>query len=66
MYVIEQNYYSYISPLYTGHSISIRAQNGYIITVYNDITTRLLIIYCNSIMLTITTALCAGSVDHVI
>ena len=29
IYVIEQNNYSYISPLYTGHSISISAQNGY-------------------------------------
>ena len=33
---------------------------------YNDITTRLLITSCNNIMLTITTALYAGSVDHVI
>ena len=32
----------------------------------DNITTRLLIISCNSIMLTITIALHAGSVDHVI
>ena len=33
---------------------------------HNDITTRLLIISCNGIMLTITTALYAGSVYHVL
>ena len=32
----------------------------------DDITTRLLIVSCNNFMLTITTALYAGSVDHVI
>ena len=56
------------SPLYTGHSFCVSVQNGVIIkkNVYNDITTRLLIMSCNNIMLTITTALYAGSVDHVI
>ena len=34
--------------------------------VYNAITTRLLIILCNKIMLTMTTALYAGSVYHVL
>ena len=28
--IIEQNNYSYILPLYTGYSIGISAQNGYI------------------------------------
>ena len=31
---IEQNHYSYIFPLYAGHSISISAQNGYTIYIY--------------------------------
>ena len=56
------------APLYTGHSycISISAQNGYTMIRLHDITIRLMIISCNNIMLTISAALYAGSVDHVI
>ena len=47
---------------------SISAQNGYLYSntsIMNEITTRLLIISCNTVMLTVTTALYAGSVYHV-
>ena len=33
VYVIEQCHYSYIFPLYTGHSINISAQNCYILVI---------------------------------
>ena len=68
LYFVPVSFFLHLFPLYTGHRISSSAQNDSVIIRLpgTKMTTCLLTVSCNNIMLTIIPALYKGSVDHVI